>query len=79
MNCGYEITAKIIVSLDTDDSFVLHDGVALFYYHHRVVRNYIVIKCLVKPSVGQTLYFWYSRSIEHSNSSSASTEIKYIF
>ena len=27
--------------------------------HLDVVRNYIVIKCLVKSSVDKTLYFWY--------------------
>ena len=39
--------------------------------YHRLVRNYVVIKCLVKYSVDKALYFWYSRSltspfIEHS-------------
>ena len=49
--------------------------------HHDIEKKlYIVIKCLLKSSVDKTLYFGYScssPSIKHSDSSSASAEIRH--
>ena len=72
---GYQTLAR--------ESLVNVEFFLLWYLMNTLFNNWLDLTkaCLVKSSVDKTLHFWYFHSspfIEHSHSSSASAENKYI-